>query len=168
MKNFEVEAYADASYGTHSDGKSHTGILICVGGAPVLFKSGKQKLVSRSSTEAELIAADDIVPHLLPICKVIRDLGYSTGIPTLYQDNLSAIHLEENGRNSKGRSRHINIRYFYVQEQINNQMLKVKHLRTEEMLADFFTKPIEGHQFVKLRDIILGDNQRSVVGRDIY
>ena len=91
--------------------------------------------------EAELIAAYDITPHILSICKVIKNLEYTTGAPILYQDNLSAIHLQEKGNNPKGRSKHKKIRYFYIQEQITRKMLKVKHLRTDDMLADFSQSP---------------------------
>jgi hypothetical protein len=56
---FKVVAYIDASFAIHNDGKSHTGVVIFVGGVAVYCASRKQKCVSKSSTEAELIALSD-------------------------------------------------------------------------------------------------------------
>jgi hypothetical protein len=57
----KVEAYVDASFASHMDGKSHSGVIILVGGVGVLFTSRKQKCISKSPTEAELIALSDNV-----------------------------------------------------------------------------------------------------------
>ncbi len=54
-----MKAYVDASYRVHADMKSHTGCVITLGKGPIFVRSAKQKLVSKSSTEAELIALSD-------------------------------------------------------------------------------------------------------------
>jgi hypothetical protein len=64
----------------------------------------------------------------------------------------------------------LDIRYFYVQDLIRRGIVKIEHCRTEDMIADFFTKPLQGKRFKLLRDIILNrdatsDSQyRSVLG----
>ena len=58
---FRMVAYIDVSFSAHPDGKSHSGVVIKVGGAPVFFGSGKQKGVSKSHTKAELVALSDYV-----------------------------------------------------------------------------------------------------------
>ena len=74
-----------------------------------------------------------------------------------YQDNQSAILLEKNGRNSCGdRSRHINIRYFFIKDTVERENITVTHCPTEQMIADFFTKPFQGNLFRNMRDIIMG------------
>ena len=74
----------------------------------------------------------------------------------MYQDNQSAMLLEKNGKASSGRrTRHINIRYFFVTDQIKKGELGVEYCPTEEMLADFFTKPLQGSTFKKLRQRIM-------------
>ena len=55
----QVTAYIDASYGVHADGKSHSGLDITMGHGPVLCRSAKQKIVTKSSTESELVAVSD-------------------------------------------------------------------------------------------------------------
>ena len=75
----------------------------------------------------------------------------------MYQDNQSAMRMEKNGRNScTGNSRHIHIKYFFVKDRVDNNELKIQHCPTAEMLADFFTKPLQGALFKKFRDVIMG------------
>jgi hypothetical protein len=67
------------------------------------------------------------------------------------------MQMEQNGRSSAGqRSRHINIRYFFIKDRIENGEISLIHCPTEIMVADFFTKPLQGALFVKFRDIIMG------------
>jgi len=65
--------------------------------------------------------------------------------------------MEKNGRNScTGNSRHINIRYFFIKDQVDQKKLEIVHCPTEEMLADYFTKPLQGKLFHRFRDVIMG------------
>ena len=86
----------------------------------------------------------------------IEQGGYSDE-DILYQDNEAAILVENNGRYScKKGMRHIHIRYFFVTDRIKNKEIKVMCCPTEEMVADFFTKPPQGKLFFKFRNIVLG------------
>ena len=83
--------------------------------------------------------------------------GYEITKNTMYQDNKSAILMEINGRNScTGNSRHVNIRYFWIKDRVDNDEVKVEYLPTHIMLADYFTKPLQGEQFKVLRGFIMG------------
>ena len=74
----------------------------------------------------------------------------------LYQDNQSAIRLEKNGRMSYGqKSKHINIRFFWVTDQVKNEDLTIEYCPKELMLADFFTKSLQGAVFHKFREVIM-------------
>ena len=84
--------------------------------------------------------------------------GYDITDNVVYQDNQSAILLERNdGCASSGRrtARHINIRYFFVTDRIKQGEMRVEYCPTEDMVADLFTKPLQGTLFRKLRRIIL-------------
>jgi len=75
----------------------------------------------------------------------------------LEQDKESAFQMEKIGRMSAGqKSRHINIRYFWIKDQTKALEIDVRHCPTLSMLADFFTKPLNGSLFQKFRDVILG------------
>ena len=75
----------------------------------------------------------------------------------LYQDNKSAMLLEMNGRaSSSKRTRHIEIRYYYVADRVAKGDLRVVWCPMDEMIADFLTKPLQGKAFVKFQDLLMG------------
>ena len=156
-KGLLVNAYIDASYAVHSkDGKSHTGVVISLGQGAAYVKSSKQKVVSKSSTEAELIAVSDGLSQVLWTRYFLQEQGFDVGPISLHQDNKSAIVLEEKGRSNAGRSKHINIRYFFVKSKVEGGEVKLVYTPTESMIADYFTKPLQGSLFLAMRDIIMG------------
>jgi hypothetical protein len=83
--------------------------------------------------------------------------GYKIEENIFEQDNESAIKLEKNGRTSAGpKSRHINIRYFFIKDRVKAEGITIRHCPTLKMIADFFTKPLQGSLFLKLRSVIMG------------
>mmetsp|Transcript_14327 Transcript_14327/g.26895 ORF Transcript_14327/g.26895 Transcript_14327/m.26895 type:complete len:175 (-) Transcript_14327:32-556(-) len=83
--------------------------------------------------------------------------GYEINENILYQDNQSAIKIEENGAKScSKRSRHIDMRYFFIKDRLETENIKVVYCPTEHMVADFFTKPLQGKLFHYLKAIIMG------------
>ena len=85
----------------------------------------------------------------------------------LYQDNESAIRMEVNGRNScTGNSQHVDIRYFFVHDQVKSGSIKVVYCPTERMLADFFTKPLQGGVFKKFRNAVMGYDMADIIVHD--
>ena len=93
-----MNTYVDASYATHSDMKSHTGGCIVFSRGAVLSKSIKQKLNTKSSTEAELVGTSDYLPSAIYARLFLSEQGYKIKPTVLHQDNESAIKLEQNGR----------------------------------------------------------------------
>jgi hypothetical protein len=101
-----------------------------------------------------------LVPLPYPIWtkKFLAFQGYTLKDNKFYQDNQSTIHFEKNGRKSYGpNSRHIDIvRYFFIKDRMAIEGINVEHCPTEQMLADFFTKPLQGSLFRKFREVIMG------------
>src|SRR6185437_2223365 len=93
-----INSYIDAGFANHRDGKSHTGETITLGKGAVYCKSSKQKLVAKSSTEAELIGLSDGLPHVLWTKNFLQSQGYETGPAMIHPDNKSNIILAEKGR----------------------------------------------------------------------
>lgn len=152
-----MRTYVDGSYAVHMDMKGHTGGLISLGKGIVHSKSTKQKLNTKSSTETELVGASDYIPWTLWSKRFLECQGYKMTRNIFYQDNESAIKMEKNGLKSCGeKSRHINIRYFFIKDILENENIDVKHCGTELMIADFLTKPLQGMVFKRMRDIIMG------------
>ena len=128
-----------------------------LGGGAIYSKSSKQKLNTKSSTEAELVAASDMSGQILWTKEFLKAQGYQVKRNILYQDNKSAILLEKNGSlSSSQRTRHINVRYFFIKDKIDNGNIEVTYCPTGDMLADYFTKPLQGKQFELFRERILG------------
>ena len=152
-----IKWYVDVSFAVHPDFKSHTGATMVMGSGGVISMSRKQKLNTRSSTEAELVGADDAVTMILWTRLFLEEQGYQVEKNTLYQDNKSAILLETNGAKSSGKqSRALNVRYFFLADQVEKGLITIEYCPTEAMLADYMTKPLQGEKFKKFRDSILG------------
>ena len=89
--------------------------------------------------------------------RFLEEQGYHLKRNIFYQDNESAIKLEKNGQtSSSGKTRHIHIRYFFTKDVVKRENIDISHCPTEEMIADFYTKPLQGKQFKKMRDILMG------------
>jgi hypothetical protein len=127
-----------------------------MGSGAAYATSQKQKLNTWSSTEAELVGANDVLPQALWTKYFLEAQGYGTDI-IMFQDNQSSIRLEENGWASSGkRTLHINIRYFFITDRIAKKEVGIQYCPTKQMVAVYFTKPLQGALFYKFRDQILG------------
>jgi hypothetical protein len=109
-----------------------------------------KKLITKSSTEAELVGIDDVLPRALWTKYFMEAQSY--GVTTvLNEDNQSTIKLSENGKASSGKgTRPINIRYFF------NTEVPIQYCPTKQMVANYFTKPLQCVLFYKFRDQIMG------------
>jgi Reverse transcriptase (RNA-dependent DNA polymerase) len=152
----QVHAFVDASYAVHPDFKSHTGSAITIGGGATYAKSSAQKINTKSSTESELVGASDSSGHIIWVRDFLIGQGYAMGPAILYQDNMSAMALMEKGYSSSDKTRHINVRYFFIRDLVDRGELEIKYCPTDSMLADLLTKPLQGQQFAELRDRLLG------------
>lgn len=154
-----IKWYVDASFAIHDDFKSHTGAIMSMGKGALQSISRKQKLNTRSSTEAELVGVDDISIMILWTRFFLEHQGYNIEKNIIYQNNKSSILLETNGRKSAGkRSRALNIRYFFISDQVEKGNVIVDYCPTEQMVGDMLTKPLQGNKFLQFRNIILGEN----------
>ena len=105
-----VKWWIDGAFATHRDMRSHTGGALSLGKGVITGVSTRQKLTTRSSTEAELVAVDDCMSLILWTRYFLEAQGYGVDDAIIYQDNKSAILLEQNGRaSSTRRTRHLNI-----------------------------------------------------------
>ena len=142
--------------------RSHTGGALSLGHGIVHSRSSRQKLNTKSSTEAELVGLSDYVPYNVWITNFLSEQGYSFRRNVVWQDNQSTIKMARNGRNScTGNSRHIHIRYFFVKDRIDKGEFTVEYCPTEHMLADYFTKPLQGSLFKRFKDVIMGHKDIS-------
>jgi hypothetical protein len=145
-----VKWWVDASFAVHPDMKSHTGATMSLGKGAAYSRSTRQRLNTKSSTEAELVGVDDVMPQVLWTRYFLEAQGYTVRDSIIYQDNQSSILLEKNGKcSSRKRTRHINIRYFFVTDRVKVNEVSIEYCPTGEMNANFYTKPLQGSAFLK-------------------
>ena len=100
---------------------------------------------------------DDFLSKILWLQTFLHGLGYTLKNNILLQDNMSAILIEKNGRNCLGkRNRAIDVRYFAIRDSMQRGDIEIKHLGSNYMIADFFTKCLQGKRFLEFRKLILG------------
>jgi hypothetical protein len=105
-----IKWWVNASYAIHKDMKSHTGAGMSLGKGFIYSQSKKQNINTKSSIEAELVGASDMASQMLWTRYFHTEQGYKINQNILYQDNQSAILLENNGATSSGpKTPHINI-----------------------------------------------------------
>ena len=158
-KSLQIISYVDASFAVHADMRSHSGGIISLGKGAIWSKSSRQKLNTKSSTEAEFVAASDLCSQVIWTRDFLIEQGHAVGPAVLYQDNHSAVRLMENGTSNAERTRHIAIRFFWLKDRINSRELTVVYCPTADMVADLLTKPLQGEQFRRLRRLLLNWEQ---------
>ena len=161
---FKAKSWIDVSYGVHDDCKSHTGGAMSWGWGVLLTKCQKQKLNTKSSTEGEIVGVSDYLPNIIWTRMFLEGQGYVLKENIVYQDNMSAMKLEMNGKRSSGqKTKHMNNRYFWIRDRIKTDDISIRYCPTQNMIADFFTKPLQGALFRSFRDVILGYKHISVL-----
>ena len=160
----EIFTWVDAAYGVYDDMRSRTGGTMSFGLGVIHCKTSRQKLNTKSSTEAEVVGVSDYLPYNIWMTLFLKEQGMTIYKNILYQDNQSAMKMERNGREScTGNSRHIDIRYFFVKDRVAKGEVEIIYCPTEQMLADYFTKPLQGSLFNKFRRVIMGYDPISIL-----
>ena len=153
----KMQSWVDVSYGIHDDCKSHTGGAVSFGWGVLLTKCQKQKLNTKSSTEGEIVGVSDFLPNMIWARMFLEAQNVILKENVLYQDNQSAMKIEKNGKKSSGQNtKHMDNRYFFIKDRLESEGIDLQYCPTAKMIADFFTKPLQGALFQKFRDIIMG------------
>ena len=161
--NLDIEAFIDASFAIHHDGKGHTGIIVLMGNNGALYmQSSKQKLLGHHSTDCELIAFNDGLFTLEQIKGLYNILGLQNNTITVHQDNSSAIHIAQHGHGNIKRSKYMTVRVEHIKSAIENKSIRIQKCATEDMYSDMLTKPIYGKKLKKLiSPFMLTDPQQN-------
>jgi len=158
--DYQMTAYIDTSYGVYESGHGNSGASFSMGTGTLFADSSKQKLITLSSTECELVGAVDKSKKLIWANQFLahqRHDGSVQPAAIIMQDNQSTMKLMLKGRPLSQRTKHIDIRFFFLKERIDNGDLRIVYLRTEDMIADILTKALQGALFRRLRSLLLGE-----------
>ena len=136
----------------------------------VSWNSMLQKSVALSTCEAEYIAIKEAIREAIYLANLFNylndrlGLGYTPSKPTILVDNKAAIKLAENPEFHK-RTKHIDIQYHYIRDQVKQKRVDVQYVPTKLQLADFLTKNVRREIFEDLKNLA---NLREEIQEDIY
>lgn len=155
--NVNIEGYVDADWANNFiDRKSYSGFCFMLSGSVISWGCKKQRTVALSSTEAEYMAITEGCREAVYLINLQNEITEQIYTINIYNDNQSAQKLSGNPV-FHNRSKHIDVRYHYCREIIENKIVKINYLSTEDMPADLFTKslPLVKHnKFLKMLGIV--------------
>lgn len=137
-----IECYSDADHGgDHSSGRSTTGVMCLYSGGAISWLSQKQASVAISTTEAEIVAASEAAREAVWLKRLLSIMTVLKDSPCLQVDNEAAVKLAHNPELHR-RTKHIQIRHFFVRELVTEGEIQVIRVSSELQLADMLTKPL--------------------------
>jgi hypothetical protein len=154
----DLMCYVDCAFGVYFNYCSHTGGGLMMGKGFAVSVSKAHTLNTRSLTEGEIVSVDDCLSLVLWYCEFMIAQGYGCNRNIILQGNKSSVLLETNGKASSGkRTRHINIRYFGITDQVDKKEVKfIMWIPREDMVADYLKKTLQGAEFCCFKDFIMG------------
>ncbi|KAL3721830.1 hypothetical protein ACJRO7_034209 [Eucalyptus globulus] len=147
--------FTDSDYaGDVDDRRSTSGYVFMLGSGAVSWSSKKQSIVTLSTTEAEFVAATSCACQAIWLRKILEELQFKQQKATIiYCDNSSAIKLSKNPV-LHGRSKHIDVKYHFLRDLTKDEVVELVFCRSEDQVADIFTKPLKLSMFQKLRKLL--------------
>ena len=151
-QDMQLIGYSDADWaGDHATRKSTTGYCFSLGGSLISWKTSAQGCVALSTAEAELVALTKTTQHALWLQRLATDLGFNVAPIAIYEDNQATIAIVKSDPKFNDRTKHIDIKYFFVRDKIGSGDIEVTFIGTEHQLADILTKALIGAKFSDLR-----------------
>ena len=141
-----LECFCDANWGSPPDRKSRSGFVFLASGGAVLWSSRKQRSVALSTAESEYVSLSEAAKDGVFLTTHIGEVVGKKEMLIMNCDNQSALLLAKNDTTAK-RTKHVDIRYHFVREKVHEGKIELKYLKSENMIADIFTKPLGATKF---------------------
>ena len=146
--------YVDSDYAGDLDKRrSTTGYVFTIAGGPVSWRSTLQSTVALSTTEAEYMAVTEAFKEAIWLHGLVEDLGIIQKQVEVFCDSQSAICLAKN-QVYHGRTKHIDVRFHFIREIIDEGNILLQKIRTADNPADMLTKVVTGIKFQHCLDLI--------------
>jgi hypothetical protein len=146
-----IIGYSDADFaGDTNDRSSTSGSIFFFRGGPVAWSSKKQSCIALSTTEAEYVAACEATKTAVWLRYLLQDFSGKEEEVPMFCDNQGAVKLVHNPEYHP-KTKHIALRYHFVRRAVEEKMVNVNFVRSEDQLADIFTKALPGPAFSKMR-----------------
>ena len=145
------------------DRKSYSGYTIYLNGNPVVWSCSKQKLISQSSDEAEIIAANEATRELTYCNHLFKEITGHDVRAQLFTDNAGVIRTSDRGFGKK--TKHISVRELYIRQQVKRGELDVIQIKSEQNVADIFTKSVNLQLFNNLKSRLNLENDKGKLAK---
>lgn len=142
-----IKGYADADYAGDYDRRSYSGLVFMIQGGAVSWQSTKQRTVALSTAEAEYVSLSEAVKEAIFLKRLVSEISEEAQkTVTVFSDNQSAIAIASNPVCNQ-RTKHVDIRYHFVRNAVESDIIKLKYRESERMIADCLTKPLSKGKF---------------------
>ncbi|KAL9366567.1 hypothetical protein Peur_037766 [Populus x canadensis] len=151
----DLMGFTNSDYaGDQDDRKSTSGYVFMLGTGAVSWSSKKQPIVTLSTTEVEFVAAASCACQAIWLRRILEEIQFKQqGATSIYCDNSLTIKLSRNPV-LHGRSKHIDVKYHFLRDLAKDEVINLIFCRSEDQVADIFTKPLETPLFHKLRELL--------------
>lgn len=149
--SLDITSISDADWANdRADRKSISGYVVYVNHSPITWSSRKQSCVSQSTAEAEYIAMSETIKEAKWVCGLLGELKVKC-IRAIqhFTDNQAAMSISEKD-SQHNKSKHIDIKYHFIKEEIKNGNVRINYINTRDNVADIFTKALSGPRFEHL------------------
>ncbi|CAM8888209.1 unnamed protein product [Rhodiola kirilowii] len=151
VKSLRLEGFTDADFaGDRTDRKSTFGMAQFLGSCLVSWGSNKQNSMALSTAEAEYIAAAACCAQIVWLRNQLSDFNLLFDQVPIFCDNTSAISIAKNPV-LHGKTKHIEIKHHFLRDCVEKELVTINFCRSEDQVADFFTKALHREAFEKLR-----------------
>ena len=149
-EKWTMVGYSDSDWAGDKDTRlSVSGFIIFLLGVPISFKSKQQRSVALSSSEAEYVALSEAAKEIKFVYQILISMGLKVKTPIVVRvDNVGAIFMAENMSTGQ-RTRHVDIRYKFVREFVENEFLKIIFVKTADNYSDGMTKNVSADTYDK-------------------
>jgi hypothetical protein len=147
-----IQGYSDSDWvSDKATGRSTRGFLVYLGENLMNWKSKRHRSVATSTTCAEVEALYHGVLDSEWIRNFLNELGMRTAVSEWFCDNQAAVAIVNSSKNVD-KVRHELVKIHYIREKINNELVTVEYVPTDEMIADMLTKQLPRNQFKECRN----------------
>ena len=147
----EMHTYCDADWGGDSkERRSTSGYAVFLGKSLVSWNSKMQNCIALSTMEAEYVSMCEALKETLWIKQLLYELNQQVETTTTYCDNQAAISLVKEPKGHQ-RSKHIEIKYHFIRNALDDNAIKIEYIKSEDNVADILTKVTTKNKFVDQR-----------------
>ncbi|MCP3676247.1 MAG: Ty1/Copia family ribonuclease HI [Deltaproteobacteria bacterium] len=151
--------FSDSDWGGDIQGRRSTSGCVCfIAGSPVSWSSRKQSVVALSTMEAEYIALASVAREMMSLRALLLEVGLQVSDALVFCDNSPALFLASNPVVTP-RSKHIDIRYHFLRDLCERQLLTLKWIPSAAQVADILTKYLNRELFLRCRDKLIQEQE---------